>query len=111
MILGLDWDDTVSEYPIGFKKLVECATEIHIITLNNSITETYAKELLNFNNHLTIHVMPDEEIDASLHDFGIGSWKANKCLELGVELMFDDMKEVVDSCLKVGVPAIQVQAR
>ena len=111
MILGLDWDDTVSEYPIGFKKLVECATEIHIITLNNSITETYAKELLNFNNHLTIHVMPDEEIDASLHDFGIGSWKANKCLELGVELMFDDMKEVVDTCLKIGVPSIQVQSR
>lgn len=111
MILGLDWDDTISEYPIGFKKLVECATEVHIITLNNSITEAYSKDLLNFHNHLTIHVMPDEEIDASLHDFGIGSWKANKCLELGVELMFDDMKEVVDTCLKIGVPSIQVQAR
>ena len=111
MILGLDWDDTVSEYSIGFKKLVECATEIHIITLNSNITEEIAKEVLGFANHLTVHVMTDEEINTSLPDFGIGEWKANKCLELGVELMFDDMKEVVDSCIKVGVPAIQVQAR
>lgn len=111
MILGLDWDDTISEYSIGFKKLVECATELHVITLNISITEAYAKEFLNFHNHLTVHVMPDEEINTSLPDFGIGEWKAKKCLELGVELMFDDMKEVVDSCIKVGVPAIQVQAR
>lgn len=111
MIVGLDWDDTVSEYPVGFKKLVECATEVHIITLNSSITEGYAKDLLNFYNHLTVHIMPDEEMETSLPDFGIGEWKANKCLELCVELMFDDMKEVVDSCIKVGVPAIQVQAR
>lgn len=111
MILGLDWDDTISEYTLGFKKLVECATEIHIVTLNISITEAYAKEVLNFHNHLTVHVMPDEEINASLYDFGIGEWKANKCLELGVELMFDAMKEVVDKCIKFGVPAIQVEAR
>lgn len=111
MILGLDWDDTVSEYTIGFKKVVECATEVHVITLNSSITETYAKEVLNFHNHLTMHVMPDEEINTSLQDFGIGEWKANKCLELGVELMFDDMKEVVDKCIEFGVPAIQVEAR
>lgn len=111
MILGLDYDDTISEYPTGFKKLVECATEIHVITLNSGITEVFAKEVLNFNNHLTVHVMPDEEVNASLHDFGIGEWKANKCLELGVELMFDDMKEVVDKCIEFGVPAIQVEAR
>lgn len=111
MILGLDWDDTVSEYHMGFKKLVECATEVHVITLNSNITESYAKDVLNFHNHLTVHVMPDEEIYASLYDFGIGEWKANKCLELGVELMFDDMKEVIDQCVKVGIPAIQVQSR
>ena len=111
MIIGLDWDDTVTEYTTGFKKLVECATEIHIITLNNTITEEYAKEVLSFANHLTVHIMPDEEMDASLAYFGIGEWKANKCLEVGVDIMFDDMKEVVDSCIKVGVPAIQVQAR
>ena len=111
MTIGLDWDDTVSEYTIGFKKLVECATEIHIITLNSAITEDYAKNTLSFANHLTVHIMADEEIDTSLSDFGIGEWKANKCLEVGVEIMFDDMKVVVDSCIKVGVPAIQVQAR
>lgn len=111
MIIGLDWDDTISEYLTGFNKLVECATEIHIITLNTSVTEEYAKEMLSFSNHLTVHIMPDEEIKTHLSDFGVGEWKANKCLEVGVELMFDDMKEVVDSCLKVGVPAIQVQAR
>lgn len=111
MILGLDWDDTVSEYSIGFKKLVECATEVHIVTLNSSITEEIAKEVLGFANHLTVHVMTDEEINTSLPDFGIGEWKASKCLEVGVYIMFDDMKEVVDSCIKVGVPAIQVQAR
>lgn len=107
MIIGLDWDDTITEYPIGFKKLVECATEVHVITLNSSITEAYAKEVLNFYNPLTVHVMSDEEINAILQD----EWKANKCLELGVELMFDDMKEVVDKCIEFGVPAIQVQAR
>ena len=111
MVIGLDWDDTVSEYTTGFKKLVECATEIYIITLNNTITEEYAKEVLSFDNHLTVHIMVDEEMDTSLPDFGIGKWKASKCLEVGVEIMFDDMKEVVDSCIKVGVPAIQVQAR
>lgn len=111
MIVGLDWDDTVSEYTTGFKKLVECATEVHVITLNSSITEAYAKEVLNFHNHLTVHIMSDEEIDTSLSDFGIGEWKASKCLEVGVELMFDDMKEVIDHCVKAGVPAIQVQAR
>ena len=111
MIIGLDWDDTVSEYDVGFKKLVECATEIHIITLNHTITEELAKDVLGFANHLTVHIMADAEIDTCLPDFGIGEWKANKCLEVGVEIMFDDMKEVVDSCIKVGVPAIQVQAR
>ena len=111
MIVGLDWDDTVTEYITGFKKLVECATEIHIITLNSAITEEYAKDVLGFDNHLTVHIMADEEIDTCLPDFGIGEWKASKCLEVGVDIMFDDMKEVVDSCIKVGVPAIQVQAR
>ena len=111
MVIGLDWDDTVSEYTTGFKKLVECATEIHIITLNSNITEEYAKDVLGFDNHLTVYIMADEEMDTSLSDFGIGEWKASKCLEVGVEIMFDDMKEVVDSCIKVGVPAIQVQAR
>ena len=46
MIIGLDWDDTVSEYVTGFKKLVECLTEIHIITLNSTITEEHAKAYL-----------------------------------------------------------------
>ena len=111
MVIGLDWDDTVSEYSVGFRKLVECATEIHIITLNSTITEELAKEVLDFANHLTVHIMADQEINTSLPDLGIGEWKANKCLEVGVDIMFDDMKEVVDSCIKVGVPAIQVQAR
>lgn len=111
MVIGLDWDDTISEYPLGFKKLVECATEVHVITLNISITEAYAKEVLNFYNHLTVHIMSDEEMDTNLLDFGIGEWKANKCLEVGVELMFDDMKAVVDKCIEFGVPAIQVEAR
>lgn len=111
MILGIDWDDTITEYPEGFKKLVECATEVHIITLNSNITEAYAKDLLNYYNHLTIHVMPDSEINTTLTDYGVGLWKANKCVELGVELMFDDYRPVIHSCLALGIPAIQVEAR
>lgn len=72
MILGLDWDYTITEYTQGFKKLVEIATEIHIITLNKSITHGYASDLLNFYNHLTVHIMPDEVINTNLPDFGIG---------------------------------------
>lgn len=111
MILGLDWDDTITEYTTGFKKLVEIATEIHIITLNKDVTHGYASDLLNFYNHLNIHVMPDKVINTDLPDFGIADWKAQKCVENKVDLMFDDLKEVVDMCLKLGIPAIQVEAR
>ena len=111
MRIGLDWDDTVTEYAQGLSKLVECASELHIITLNPDVTEKLAKDVLKFDNHLTVHIMPDNGFDTSAEDVGVGKWKANKCVELGVELMIDDLQSVIDECLKLGVPAIQVQAR
>lgn len=111
MIIGLDWDDTVTEYDKGLRKLVECATEVHIITLNSEVTEELAKRVLEFDNHLHVHIMPDEEFDTSKEHFGVGEWKAKIANKYWVELMIDDMQEVVDECLKIGIPAIQVQAR
>lgn len=111
MIIGLDWDDTVTEYGRGLRKLVECVTEVHIITLNADVTEELAKRVLEFDNHLYVHIMPDEEFDISKEHFGIGEWKAKIADKHRVELMIDDMQEVVDECLKIGIPAIQVQAR
>jgi hypothetical protein len=111
MVIGLDWDDTVTEYSTGLSKLVELASVVHIITLNLAITEDMAKEVLKFDSTLFVHAMADEEFDTAEADFGIGIWKANKCVELGVDLMIDDMKEVVDRCLELGISAIQVQAR
>lgn len=111
MILGLDWDDTVTEYTRGLSKLVECATELHIITLNKGVTEELAKQVLIYEEHVTVHVMPDEAFDTTAEDVGVGKWKANKCAELWVELMIDDLQSVVDECEKLKIPAIQVQAR
>lgn len=111
MIIGLDWDDTITEYTKGLRKLVECATEVHIITLNTVVTEVLAKSTLEFDGLLQVHIMPEEEFDMSKEHFGIGEWKAKIANKYGVELMIDDMQEVVAECLKIGIPAIQVQVR
>lgn len=60
MVVGIDWDDTISIYSNGLSKLVEYATEVHIITLNKDITEKLAKSTLEYDNHLHVHIMPDE---------------------------------------------------
>ncbi len=110
MILGLDWDDTITTYCDGLTIIALRAQEVHIITLNNAITVAIAEA------HLctaveAVHHMPDSAFDTSLEDVGVGKWKAAKCKELGVHLMIDDMANVVDCCNAAGVASIQVQLR
>lgn len=111
MILGLDWDDTITTYQKGISKLTEVATEIHIITLNSDVTEAIAKRVLVVEVPITIHIMSTVDFDTSKYDNGIGTWKAKIADANWVDLMIDDMQEVVDECLKIGIPAIQVKAR
>ena len=113
MILGLDWDDTVTTYTKGLSKLAECAYEIHIITLNPDVTESIARKILNVRIQvpITVHIMSSQVYDTTKYDNGIGVWKAKVADANWVDLMIDDMQEVVEECLKIGIPAIQVKAR
>ncbi len=113
MILGLDWDDTVTTYTKGLSKLAECAYAIHIITLNPDVTESIARKILNVRIQvpITVHIMSSQVYDTTKYDNGIGAWKAKVADANWVDLMIDDMQEVVDECLKIGIPAIQVKAR
>ena len=111
MILGLDWDETVTEYANGLAQIARYAKEVHIITLNPKITQELARKRLNYNGVVQIHVMPEEAFNTSLEDVGIGKWKAQKCVESKVELMIDDYGPVVEACEMIGIPAIQVHLR
>ena len=111
MTIGLDWDDTITTYQKGISKLTELATEIHIITLNSDVTEMIARRVLEIGVPITVHIMPNQAYDTTKYDNGIGVWKAKVADANWVDLMIDDMQEVVDECLKIGIPSIQVKAR
>lgn len=107
MILGLDYDDTISIYAEGLKQICK-NNVVHVITVNNVVKSEHISKLLNC--EINMHVMADEDFDIMLEDCGVGRWKANKCKELGVELMIDDMDSVCKFCSEIGIPTIQVKS-
>jgi len=111
MILGLDYDDTITSYTLGLSVLANTASTIHVITLNTDVTSELVAKILNYEHHIFVHIMPDSAFDTLAEDVGIGKWKANKCKELGVDLMIDDLQSVCDACTEIGVPSIQVHLK
>lgn len=102
--LGLDWDDTVTDYAGAFGFLCRAFRSVVIITLNHGVTLEEAERRLGRTIE-RVEYCPDEEVMAGMSH----RWKARTCLRLGVDLMFDDDPDVVRECLKAGVFAIGVQ--
>ena len=78
MILGLDWDDTSTAYPLGIRKLCKVANEVHIVTLNPNLTLERVREVLGDVTITNIHKMP-KTIDERGIMKSVGTWKAGKC--------------------------------
>ena len=106
MVLGLDWDDTITNYPDALTVLARAAEKVHIITLNRKVSADEVYKVLGV--QVEVHVMPSNKYDTTKDDYGIGTWKVQKCKELGIDLMVDDSSWVYDACKKVGIPMIWV---
>ena len=102
-ILGLDWDDTVTEYPEAFRTLCQGFRGVVIVTLNGGLTVEEAERRLGCKVE-QIACCPDEIVIAGQS----AAWKAQTCRRLGVQVMFDDDPDVVTECRKAGVPAVGV---
>jgi hypothetical protein len=101
--LGLDWDDTATDYPAAFGSLCRAFRSIVIITLNHGLTLDEAERRLGCRIEKIEHCPDDAVIGGMSH-----IWKAETCRRLGVDLMFDDDMDVVRECVKAGVHAIGV---
>ena len=101
--LGLDWDDTVTDYPAAFGLLGRMFQSVVIITLNHGVTIEEAERRLGCRFERVEHC-PDDVVIAGLSH----RWKAEACVRLGVDLMFDDDLDVVEECRKAGIQAIWV---
>ena len=101
--LGLDWDDTVTDYPAAFGLLCRAFRSVVIITLNHGVTIEEAERRLGCSIERIACCPDDAVIGGTSH-----IWKAETCRRLGVDLMFDDDLNVVTECLKAGVQAIGV---
>lgn len=101
--LGLDWDETVTEFPAGFRRLSRAFDEVFIITLNRGVSHRVARELLGHNVKGILYC-PDEAVVSGMSHV----WKAMACVKLGVDLMFDDDPDVTRECGQKGIAAIGV---
>ena len=101
--LGLDWDDTVTDFPVAFSLLCRAFRNVVIITLNHDVTIEEAERRLGCRIERVEHCPDEVVIGGTSH-----ICKAETCRKLGVDLMFDDDPDVVKECLKIGVQAICV---
>jgi hypothetical protein len=103
LVLGLDWDGTVSDYPLGFAFLAGLFSKCVIITINDEITPDLASSTLNIEiDKVTVEICTHEHLE------NYQEWKANRCVAHQVDLMFDDDPGVVLACINRGIRAITV---
>lgn len=106
LVLGLDWDGTISCFAEPLAVLSRHANHVVIITVNDEITPSLAAETLGIaHNRIVIEVCPDERIE----DYAL--WKAERCRTHGVMVMIDDDEHVVAACVASGIPALLVAER
>jgi len=104
VIIGLDWDGTVSDYSDAFAFLASRFNSAIIITLNEGITTAMAAKTLKLEKGaITVEICPDERV-ADSHQ-----WKAEICVKYDVAIMFDDDPNVILACKKQGIHAITVR--
>jgi hypothetical protein len=104
LIIGLDWDGTVSDYSDAFAFLASRFDAAIIITVNDEITtEIAAKTLKLEQDAITVEICPSERLEDSHH------WKAEICVKYSVAIMFDDDPNVILACKKQGIHAINVR--
>lgn len=111
MIIGLDWDDTISLYSKGIRQLIHmAANSIHVITLNTGITEVHARTILSWDGPLEVHIMPDEAFTngGNYVEEDVAKWKADVCDNNLVQLMLDDDEYVIRECASRGIATIRV---
>lgn len=101
--LGLDWDDTVTDYPAALALLCRAFGSVVIVTLNHGVTIEEAERRLGCKIE-GIEYCPDEAVIAGRSHV----WKAETCRRLDVDLMFDDDPDVVKACIEVDIQAIGI---
>ncbi len=104
--LALDWDETISDYPLAFRALAKPYDRVIIVTVNNELTIGEACHWFERSTEdLEIFCCPYENMG------DIPGWKAEVCYVEKVALMFDDNPYVVRACHQKGVNAICVSER
>lgn len=95
MIIGIDIDDTITRHPGFFafisQALMDAGHEVYIISFRDGQEETEAA-VRQFGVAFTKVILPS---DQDLQD-DFYAWKAKACRQLGVEVLFEDMPEVVN---------------
>lgn len=103
LIIGLDWDGTVSDYSDAFAFLASRFDSVIIITVNDEITPKMASQTLKINeDFIQVIICPDERVE-DYHQ-----WKAEICVKYDVAIMFDDDPNVILACKKQRIHAITV---
>lgn len=94
--IGLDIDDTITRCPAFFallcKALLDAGHEVHVISYRESRQQT-EEELREYGIRFTSLTLTDRD------DFareGFFQWKAKVCKELGIDILFEDMPEVIN---------------
>ena len=105
-ILGLDWDETVTDYPLSFRALAQNFQKVVIITVNDELTpEIVSQVLQRKENDVAIFCCPDEELE------NMAGWKAQICHQQQVDIMFDDNPAVVKACHDLRINAVCISER
>jgi len=98
LVLGLDWDDTVSAFPEACAILANQFAKCVIITLNDDLSLETAKSVLN-RADLELECCPYSRTDFTV-------WKIERCRAHQVAVMLDDDPEIIKACESAGIPAI-----
>ena len=95
MRVALDIDETITKHPEFFaflsKALMDAGHRVFIVTFRWHREET-ERDLAQMGiSYHELHLEEDQEV---FRHTGFYEWKANKCRELGVDVLFEDMTPV-----------------
>ena len=98
--LGLDWDGTISSYPVACAILAKRFSRCVIITLNDGITLEQAVKILGCDN-IVVETCPYSRTDFE-------EWKVEMCQKHGITLFVEDDPTIALACERAGIPILLV---
>ena len=108
MNIGIDYYDTITRYPDKFKQLtvdlMRTGNKLHIIS---AVKRENEDKLLKALRKLSIQCDSIEPL-IFLNQHEVPQLKLEKCIELSIDMMFDDRQDVCELLNKHGILACHV---